>query len=115
MYRNIFHNISGEYVLNKRLKFADMTVITIIECGLLMGLDIDKTKMCVDREGGTVGPCIGDLGDPLVIIDDDGEPTQLGISSYQYQYCESDNPAVFTRVTEYLDWIEIKTGITISP
>ena len=44
--------------------------------------------------------------------EDDGRYTEVGIASFVHiSGCESGYPAVFTRVTSYLNWIRRKTGI----
>jgi secreted trypsin-like serine protease len=49
----------------------------------------------------------GDSGGPLVSREDDGNYTEVGIVSFGHvSGCEKGYPAVFTRVTSYLDWID---------
>nr|CAD7457816.1 unnamed protein product [Timema tahoe] len=71
---------------------------------------LDQTQLCA---GGNLGKdaCRGDSGGPL--IDKRESPTtsqvqtyQLGIVSFGSIPCGSNKaPSVFTRVSEYLDWI----------
>jgi hypothetical protein len=57
----------------------------------------------------------GDSGGPLVFREGDGRYTEVGIASFVHiSGCEQGYPAVFTRVTSYLDWIETNTGIVIA-
>ena len=57
----------------------------------------------------------GDSGGPLVFREDDGRYTEVGIVSFGHKSgCENGYPAVFTRVTSYLDWIQTNTGIVIA-
>ncbi|XP_074041238.1 trypsin-3 [Leptinotarsa decemlineata] len=60
-----------------------------------------KTELCAGVPEGGKGPCHGDSGGPLVI---DG--VQYGIVSYSKGCVEKGYPAVFTKVSGYLDWIE---------
>jgi secreted trypsin-like serine protease len=54
----------------------------------------------------------GDNGGPLVYLESDGTYTQVGIVSFvSAAGCQQGHPAVFTRVTSYLSWIESNTGI----
>jgi secreted trypsin-like serine protease len=57
----------------------------------------------------------GDSGGPLVVYEADGQPCQIGIVSFGGDGCESGEPAVFTRITEYLDWLEQTAGVSIRP
>ena len=57
----------------------------------------------------------GDSGGPLVFREDDGNYTEVGIVSFGHPSgCENGYPAVFTRVTSYLDWIQTNSGIVIA-
>jgi secreted trypsin-like serine protease len=54
----------------------------------------------------------GDSGGPLVYLESDGIYTEVGIVSFGSSAgCQKGYPAVFTRVTSYLSWIESNTGI----
>jgi hypothetical protein len=45
-----------------------------------------------------------------------GKYMTVGVASFVSSAgCESGLPHGFTRVTEYLDWIESETGIQINP
>jgi len=108
-----FSAISG---ISPTLKFVDVTVMTNAECGNYYGNIINDSKICVDTNGGTEGTCNGDSGGPLVITESDGEVTEVGIVSFGSSAgCESGAPAAFTRVSEYLDWLETNAGVTIRP
>jgi len=62
------------------------------------------THICVSFQG--------DSGGALVFREDDGRDTEVGIVSFGHKDgCEAGYPAVFTRVTSYLDWIETNTGV----
>jgi secreted trypsin-like serine protease len=104
--------------INPELKFVDITVIDNSECSDYYGLDIKKSKICADTNGGSDGVCNGDTGGPLVITESDGLPTEVGIVSFGYfefNSCKTGAPAGFTRVSEYLDWLETEAGVTIRP
>lgn len=58
--------------------------------------------------------CNGDSGGPLVIKEQDGTKTVIGLTSFGSSFgCEKGWPAVFTRVSSYLDWISQRTGVKI--
>jgi len=51
-----------------------------------------------------------------VIFEHDGEPTEVGITSFiASDGCEAGYPAGFTRVSEFIDWLELHAGITVRP
>ncbi|CAB3365334.1 Hypothetical predicted protein [Cloeon dipterum] len=78
--------------------------------------ELKYVDICVDTNGGTEGTCHGDSGGPLVIQESDGEYTEIGIVSFgSVDGCESGAPAAFTRVTEYLEWLEINAGVALRP
>jgi secreted trypsin-like serine protease len=58
----------------------------------------------------------GDSGGPLNYENSSGKYMTVGVASFVSSAgCESGLPHGFTRVTEYLDWIESETGIQINP
>jgi secreted trypsin-like serine protease len=65
--------------------------------------NITEKHMCA---GGEVGKdaCKGDSGGPLHVLYN-GLYMQVGITSFGETRCEIGRPGVYTRVTEYMDWI----------
>ncbi|XP_065336699.1 collagenase-like [Cloeon dipterum] len=63
--------------------------------------------------------CFGEFAGQLTIIESDGEETQVGIASHcpepEEGGCGSRFPDVYTRITEYLDWIEEWAGVPMCP
>ncbi|XP_065334592.1 brachyurin-like [Cloeon dipterum] len=102
--------------VSPELKYVDVSVIDNSQCQAYYGNIINESKICVDTNGGTEGTCHGDSGGPLVIQESDGEYTEIGIVSFgSVDGCESGFPAAFTRVTEYLEWLEINAGVALRP
>lgn len=57
----------------------------------------------------------GDSGGPVVIYDESGEATQIGVVSFgRSQECSEGEPTGYARVEYYLDWISEKTGLTFN-
>ncbi|XP_069700742.1 brachyurin-like [Periplaneta americana] len=103
----------GATGITPALQFVDLTVITNNECAQTFGSGITSSNLCVSTYGGQ-STCNGDSGGPLIYGESDGLYTQVGIVSFGSSYgCEQGYPAVFTRVTSYLQWIESNTGIYI--
>ncbi|XP_063599850.1 chymotrypsin BII-like [Penaeus indicus] len=81
---------------------GDVPTLSKDECDAVYGV---VGVICTD---GGKGTCTGDSGGPLNL---DG--VTYGISSFGSSAgCEAGYPNAFTRVFDYLDWIEQKTGIT---
>lgn len=54
----------------------------------------------------------GDEGDPLV---DYNANVQVGVVSHgSSSSCQDRNPAVYSRLTSYIEWISMNTGIPLS-
>ena len=49
--------------------------------------------------------CEGDSGGPLVTRTINGTYYQAGIVSYGSKYCARGAPAIYTRVSGFVDWI----------
>ena len=69
---------------------------------------VRDTQLCaggVPKPGKTL--CAGDSGGPLQCVGSDGLWYQYGIVSYSGGNCgEANTPDVFTKVSQYIDWIE---------
>ncbi|KAJ1523583.1 hypothetical protein ONE63_001428 [Megalurothrips usitatus] len=95
------------------LRWFDSRVQTNLWCRLRDGASqVHDTSICVSSFWKK-GTCIGDSGNPLAITEWDDVPTLVGVASSSTASCASNKPAVFTRVTSYLDWISDKTGIQL--
>jgi len=79
-------------------------------------IDFSQGQLCTSNVGVTT--CKGDSGGPLFTRnsstpdseDNSEQPwTLTGITSFGSSYCgDRSKPAVFTRVSEYLDWIRVQ-------
>ncbi len=57
--------------------------------------------------------CQGDSGGPLFLTTTAlNDSPQMGITSFGYDCGDANLPGVYTRVSQYLDWIEQQTSIT---
>lgn len=95
------------------LRSVEAPVISKQSCNIRYFGVIKDSHICISGNGGK-STCNGDSGGPLVFTEKDGSKTLLGATSFGIALgCEKNWPAVFTRVTSYLDWISGKTGIKI--
>ncbi|XP_058835972.1 transmembrane protease serine 9-like [Topomyia yanbarensis] len=94
------------------LRRVGLPVISNTACSLRFPGAITDAQICVEAINGS--PCLGDQGGPLTVADPDGNSTLVGTFSYvSILGCNSGWPAVFTRITSHLLWIQSNTNITI--
>ncbi|XP_052873595.1 collagenase-like [Anopheles cruzii] len=88
------------------------TIITNAACNLQFFGGITESHICTATTNGS--PCLGDQGGPLTVQDADGGHTVIGVFSFVSNLgCDVDWPAVYTRVTRYLSWIEANSDVII--
>ncbi|XP_042556802.1 chymotrypsinogen B-like [Dipodomys spectabilis] len=85
------------------LQQAVLPLVSTPDCQKYWGADITDDMICAGGNG--TSPCIGDSGGPLV-CKKGGVWTQVGIVSWGSDFCCTDTPAVFTRITAVLDWVK---------
>ncbi|CAB3370473.1 Hypothetical predicted protein [Cloeon dipterum] len=100
--------------LSKDLKFVDVIVIPNYICEQMYAV-ITYSQMCAGTNWGTVGVCYGDSGGPMTVFESDGKATQIGIASFVSTRgrCQHTHAHGFTRVTEFLYWVERNAGVKI--
>ncbi|CAH2987898.1 unnamed protein product [Chilo suppressalis] len=66
------------------------------------------TQMCAGELRGGKDTCQGDSGSPLQVTSRDNQCifNIIGITSFGRKCAESGMPAIYTRVSSYVDWIE---------
>ena len=74
-------------------------------------IDVDHSQICgvFDDPDNNINTCMGDTGGPLICNDDNRKANkrryaQVGITTWDVG-CGEGKPGVYTRVSEYIDWI----------
>lgn len=98
------------------LKYGNYKIIDIRNCPKAENMDGGLSTFCVGTGQGTDSPCHGDSGGPLIRVDAETKKVKLiGITSYLSNFNLSKKRktwknVVFTKVSNYIDWIEFHTG-----
>jgi secreted trypsin-like serine protease len=71
---------------------------------------ISAGQICAGLEEGGKDSCQGDSGGPLVMSDSNGCPWQIGLVSWGEGCAEKSAYGVYTRLSNYADWIQKHTG-----
>lgn len=96
--------------VSRLLLYIEVFVLKQSSCATYYFGVVDKNMICI-KTTGKKSTCNGDSGGPLV-YKDGGVNYVIGTTSFGIIFgCEKGFPGVFTRTTEYLDWIEAESGI----
>lgn len=94
---------------SKTLNITDLPIVDSQLCRQHYKEFGDK-QLCVGELAGGKDSCQGDSGGPL-FRGIENTAVQYGVVSYGGERCASkDNPAVYTRVADYIDWIQSAMG-----
>ncbi|XP_068629807.1 collagenase-like [Battus philenor] len=89
---------------NQRLSSVNLPILSDNTCRPIFGTWYHNTNICTSGAGGR-GTCQGDSGGPLV-VHSFGRRILVGIVSYGHSSgCSGGFPAVYARVTSYVNWI----------
>jgi len=97
--------------LATQLQRVENKIIDNEECKKRLKVDYIFSTMLCGVAPNCSGTCFGDSGSPLTVESAGGTRTVVGIVSFGIGGCAllSFWPDVFTRVTEYLDWLSYAT------
>ncbi|KAH8371573.1 hypothetical protein KR093_008092, partial [Drosophila rubida] len=92
------------------LRYVEMPIMASSTCNKYWAGLIHDGVICMSTKGGK-STCNGDSGGPLVHKEGDTD-VLIGATSFGLALgCAKGYPAVFTRITSYLQWIEDKSGV----
>ncbi|CAH0625512.1 unnamed protein product [Chrysodeixis includens] len=98
----------GTITSNQYLSHASLNIISNTVCTFAFPLFLHESNICTSGVGGT-STCQGDSGGPLVVTRNN-QPVLVGVTSFGSGLgCSSGLPAVYARVTSFLNFISQHT------
>eukprot|EP00123_Amoebidium_parasiticum_P014488 comp22519_c1_seq1/m.34131 comp22519_c1_seq1/g.34131 ORF comp22519_c1_seq1/g.34131 comp22519_c1_seq1/m.34131 type:complete len:603 (-) comp22519_c1_seq1:306-2114(-) len=98
--------IAGVNETTYKMHTITLKVISNEDCSVWGGnipAELPYSMMCTSGAGG-IGTCMGDSGGPLYAVKD-VNTFVVGVVSFGSKQCDKGLPTVYTRVSEYGDWI----------
>ncbi|XP_042229001.1 trypsin II-P29-like [Homarus americanus] len=94
------------------LQEVELPILTTKECQQYLNDTVTDNMICTYRKG--YDACKGDSGGPLSWLKDDLYHL-VGVVSFGDECAKENSPGVYTKVTNYLKWIEGKTSVNFCP
>ncbi|KAH8357936.1 hypothetical protein KR200_001375 [Drosophila serrata] len=102
--------------VQEQLQKVQLQVFSDKECSERHQVQLHDSQICAGLPEGGKGQCSGDSGGPLILTDNNGGSTQIGIVSWSKKPCaRPPYPGVFTEVSAYVDWIVETVGSSSTP
>lgn len=97
-----------------RLLAADLEYWDVNACRAALEDDrVVYTNICAYKDQADA--CKGDSGGPLIMQKSNKPRVQVGIVSWGKGCARQDYPGIYTKVREYIPWIEQNTGLRLRP
>lgn len=99
---------------SQQLRFVQNKIVDNTVCEKTFGkANVRETNLCLEGSAGR-SSCQGDSGGGLH-LELNGRKVVVGVVSFGAAAgCTLNYPAVYTKVSSYLDWIQSKSGIQIN-
>uniref|UniRef100_A0A2H1VCC5 SFRICE_006521 n=1 Tax=Spodoptera frugiperda TaxID=7108 RepID=A0A2H1VCC5_SPOFR len=96
----------GGVIADQPFSYVSLPVITNDVCAQVFGSVIQPAIVCT---GSVVNKnvCSGDSGGPLA-VQRNGNPLLIGVVSFGVPGCAGGNPSAYSRVTQYMNWINAR-------
>ena len=95
--------------VSRVLREVELPLLTTKECQQYLSSAVTSNMLCTYMEGKDA--CQGDSGGPLTCTNADGHYSLVGVVSWGYGCAAASSPGVYTKVTNYIDWIQKVTSI----
>lgn len=94
--------------LSDQLYEVDVPTMSNQECAASYPYSLSANMICAGYQQGGKDACQGDSGGPMITAGDNEDTYKIliGIVSWGEGCAQPDNPGVYTRVNNYLNWIE---------
>lgn len=107
---DVLHQVEQQLMTNQECR----TVLADSLQTSQQNIGVTSVMLCASDPQGGKGSCQGDSGGPL-LIDSNTGPQQVGIVSWGFGCAAAGYPGVFTRVSQFKNWIAaITQGIAIT-
>lgn len=108
-------NTSSGGSTSSTLMQVQVPMLTSSDCARLSayGSYISNNMICAGYPAGGKDSCQGDSGGPLVVPNDQGAYVLAGIVSWGNGCALPNYPGVYTRVANYMAWLQSSTGLVL--
>jgi transmembrane serine protease 9 len=96
---------------NRLLQKLDVPILNLKVCNETMPYDLTSRMICAGFFDGGKDACTGDSGGPLIYRKPQGFIEQIGIVSWGEGCARIARPGLYSRVSEFIQWIEYETSL----